>query len=192
MFNTITDYNSNDIIDMGCVVKAEKALEAANVPCSKRICDYNEYDCLVTCNTGVTPQMLGVKTGALKEPKMYNETKAYFESRVYAVSSDKRKEAGQFFHTAEDARPNSVQELIDRITAGKFTLPKDPTKSTCYPWEKITWRDPKVIPDDEGYKAFTDKLDVAVTQAHDEITAAGTDGDKMLAALQKVQAFPVA
>lgn len=103
----------------------------------------------------------------------------YLLSRMSDVKSKKREVLYKQFGLGVDDTPASAQELIDRITAGKFVLPTEKEEElyrTAYGYYSpsavlnvIKWRDPSVKEDKVGYKDATDQLEVAAQAVQDLI-----------------------
>lgn len=85
-------------------------------------------------------------------------------SEAYVV---KDHEAAKTFFLNDDKTPSDGEEMVARITAGKFILDTDAIKAVKngkYFYNHsgallgITWRDPAKPADKDGYKAFMEKL----------------------------------
>ena len=133
---------------------------------------YDECTSLAPCNYNpyFIPQEVPCQTDCVKQSikgnnPMYVDNDKHIESsKVNYLTSrgensfySKMDGLSKLFGFGPFDSPDSIQEFIDRIVAGKFTI-KDPskkdTKNFYYrPMEGITWKDPSVKEDQVGYDA---------------------------------------
>jgi hypothetical protein len=110
----------------------------------------------------------------------------YLASRLDEIGFTKRNEARKAFHMDADA-PCTVQDLIDRIKAGTFTLDEKKAKEQsayCLMYT-IDWHDPATPADEAGYRAARDAFKKAKTETQDQIKIADpADGLKAIQALE--------
>lgn len=96
----------------------------------------------------------------------------YLKGRLENQFLDKEHALPRAFGLAHDDPPHTPKEFVDRILAGKFEL-KDKAKDThlygSSPAPYITWRDPKVKVDQEGYDKAYKTLEEEFTKAKDII-----------------------
>lgn len=114
----------------------------------------------------------------------------YLQGRIYETQSAKNHDLMKTFGLVDDDAPATAKEFIQRIQDGKFVLKKETEdKKTYRPADFITWRDPAVLEDQEGFAAASVKFSVAVTDAVDtaKIAADPADGLKALKALEAWQ-----
>lgn len=74
----------------------------------------------------------------------------YLEGRLGDVSDYKMDELRQLYHIDDDLTPNTPKEMIDRITAGKYTI--EDKKHYYNSWDGFHWRDPALPADEAGFK----------------------------------------
>lgn len=121
-----------------------------------------------------------------------DQTKRYLKDRLYAVTHEKRTALSRKFGMIDDEAPRTANELIKRITDGKYVIRKDRGDSRTYSdsLAYINWRDPAVTKDEAGFDAANDKLEKAQTAVKDQIVV--LDAEKGLAALQTFEAAEIA
>lgn len=123
----------------------------------------------------------------------YSETKAqkaYLSYRLNDAESKKDADLQVAFGLRDDDRPQSAQEVADRILAGKFVLSPNNKDSFAYdPLFLFTWRDPAIQKDAKGYQ---DALKTLQSQERDAMDAimVGT-ADEGLAAVKAFEAATV-
>lgn len=94
----------------------------------------------------------------------------YLIERLYEVSQETYAEAQKAFHLVDDAAPKTAEEMIARITAGKYVLDeKDAKKASWNTTAYIEWRDPSAVKDEAGFKAQQEKQNAAFVAAKDVI-----------------------
>lgn len=111
-------------------------------------------------------------------------------SRIRDIACEKDEELERFFGLKDDAAPKTVNEIIERIKAGKFTIDEDKGDKQGYgPLNYLNWRDPSKKKDQAGYNAAVIKLRAAQEEATDLVTFKTVD--EGFAALQafKAQTF---
>lgn len=96
----------------------------------------------------------------------------YLKGRLNDLFCDKECALPKAFGLENDHPPHTPKEFVERILAGKFEL-KDKAKDTYLygssPSPYITWRDPKVKVDQEGYDKAYKTLQEEFTKAKDTI-----------------------
>jgi len=95
--------------------------------------------------------------------------------RLDKAYEDKSAELRRVFFLDDDKEPTSIEELIERLSKGKFTFDlkewnRSYKKYGYSPMRCVTWRDPKNEPDQDGFDKAKEKLDAAFETAKDEIT----------------------
>jgi len=83
-------------------------------------------------------------------------------TQVRDVASEKREELAKQFGMTDDDPPQTFNEWIERLTAGKFAYPEDRKSKKNNPYyipELIRWRDPSVKEDEKGYDVAVAKLE---------------------------------
>src|SRR6185503_5134887 len=106
-----------------------------------------------------------------KEKKMYMEvntdgrsdlavTRSFLRSRLQDAKDAKREPTKRTFGMADDERPRTANELIERIKSGKYTIDegKGDSKDYCNGMSFINWRDPSVKKDEKGYTEAWQKV----------------------------------
>lgn len=100
----------------------------------------------------------------------------YLSNRMNEVYHEKRNDGMAHFHMDDNQRPKSPKEMVERIKAGDFKFDTESTKEDgswkskygmCSASSGIDWN--TIPPDEDGYKAFRDKLDAAKEKALDRI-----------------------
>lgn len=145
-------------------------------------------DCAESANI---PQPMASAQGCVNKTKKGN-TMHYVEispekdrllSRARDIYSQKDQQARKDFHMDDDTAPSTPEELIERITTGKYALiPEKDRRSYWSAMNCIKWRDPKFPADKDGYTAAEEKLDKLYDAAKDEIIV--YDPEKALASLR--------
>lgn len=102
-------------------------------------------------------------------PTPEQQSKDYLQQRLYAIFYDKQIAITKKFGLSNDAKPQNDQDMIDRITAGKYVL-ADTIDVWGHKYKKIIWRDPAVIADQAGADVAQATLDIARQKAEDLIT----------------------
>lgn len=117
------------------------------------------------------------------------QRRKYFLSRLLESFYTKSNAAQKTFGLIDDNAPRTVNELIARITAGKFVVPEERKDYDSFePLRYLRWRDPAVKADQPGFDALNTKLEALKTTAEDAIWAE-TDPSKLPSL---VQAFETA
>lgn len=108
-------------------------------------------------------------------------------SALYDAFRDKVTAAKKQFGLMADSSPETVKEFIQRIKDGKYTLTQDAEDAYASGfWYSISWKDPSVSVDKDGYKAAREQLDkdykalelrIAVLPIADALTAVETYRD---------------
>lgn len=112
----------------------------------------------------------------------------YLKGRAYRIRDDKQTELRKTFSMDADAAPATAEELVERITEGRYTLmEKDKRPYWMTAFNAIIWKDPKVPADPVGYEAALKTLDAEYVKVIDTIMVA-----EPVDALAAVQAFEVA
>jgi len=133
-----------------------------------------------------------------KETKMYVDNDKHIESskinylsnRVETIWYQKHDALRKQFGFQDDAAPVTAQEIVDRITAGKFVLKADSKDKRNYDSVRyIQWRDPTVKEDQAGFDAAMKLFEKAVQDTRD-IVAIDTPINA-LAAVKALEAWTV-
>lgn len=115
------------------------------------------------------------------------EQKNYLDNRLNSTSCEQQTKAHEKYHMSDDGPPRNPKELVERILAGKYILPKDKDGSDItYDWKFNTmiWRDPAAKKDAAGYTAAMAAIDTAFTSVKDKIEI-----DTPANALAAIEAF---
>lgn len=120
-----------------------------------------------------------------------DNTKRYLKDRLYVVTANKRVALRVKFGMADADSPRTLEDFFQRIKDGKYVVAKDDMKRRSYePALYISWRDPAIEKDENGYEAANEKLKAAETATKDAIVV--LDNEKGLAALQAFEATEIA
>lgn len=109
----------------------------------------------------------------------------YLKQRAYDVYYTKQTTLRREYGIEDDARPATVEDLVERIKAGTYTI-KDNAGDYYGVLDMIKWRDPSKKTDVKGFKTAHDKLDKELKAVLDS-AAIGSPADG-LAAIQKWEA----
>lgn len=111
--------------------------------------------------------------------------RAYLADRAMGVYYKIDADLEKAFGLKNDDAPTTVSDLVKRIKENKFEIKKDrEDEYTFNPLSLITWRDPNVKKDKDGYKAAKALLEKKQTEVAD-IIAIGDAKD----ALDAIKAF---
>lgn len=126
-------------------------------------------------------------------PTQEQETRDYFRSELRKVkyNFDMRKLKMKF--GLKKDKPTNGKELIQFIKDGMFTLKDDAWFKERDGWflsitDGIEFGDPKIVADNDGYRAAYAAFDKAYTDAKRKIMAT-TDGEAQLAAVTEFEAY---
>lgn len=106
------------------------------------------------------------------------QQREYLLSRLSESLHTKDRDAHSTFHLNDDAKPSDGEELVNRIKSGKFVLDLDVIKAAkdgevfynhIGSLLGISWRDPAVPADKDGYTAFEKKLNKSFQDTRDTI-----------------------
>ena len=108
-------------------------------------------------------------------------------SALYDAFRDKVNAAKKQFGLLSDQAPETIKEMIQRIKDGKFSIKADQDDAYAGAfWYAISWKDPSVTVDKDGYKAARAQLEkdykalelrIAVLPIADALTAVETYRD---------------
>lgn len=82
-----------------------------------------------------------------------SRSQEYFLRRISNIGCQKDEDLRRQFGLIEDESPQSFEEFMARISAGKFSFKNEDGKKSRYWRDYIIWRDPSVKKDQEGYDA---------------------------------------
>lgn len=158
--------------------------EVAPVPPS-----LNELECKKENTTMYYDDDCECGTPTLPEIRKSN----YLKMRLDSVAYDKSHEFNTIFFIDNDDAPVGPDEMLARIAAGKFVIPRDEdadgkpiNKFKRYHEREILWRDPAKPADKNGRDAAQEKLDAAKAKTADSIMI--LPPEQGLAALQAFEA----
>lgn len=126
-----------------------------------------------------------------EQPSHENRQLTYFQNRVDSIQYSKRDDLRKMFNLNDDLTPGTGQDLIDRISGGKFTLRTEDDMKNCYygcgPLSYFKWKDPAAKADQSGY----DKALIELSKLSHKTTDIVTVGDstQILAAIDALEAF---
>lgn len=123
-------------------------------------------------------------------PKTLAETQIdHFTERLSTIQDHAYTALEEKFGMRNSPRPETAQELVDTIKSGKFILNNETKDKYHYTWtdlmHAITWRDPKIEKDAEGFKKATDKLAAVWNTARDAIYSDPSKGAEVVAEFKK-------
>ncbi len=107
----------------------------------------------------------------------------YLLQRAQNVQYKQRIALYKQFGLEDDDTPKDAKETVDRIIAGKYTLPTDRElelikERQFFSWSPligIRWRDPAVKEDRDGFKAAEKELDATFDTVHDAVMVKSND-----------------
>lgn len=105
-----------------------------------------------------------------EEYNMEREQRNYLDNRIYLTTEAKDIELSRAYGLLDDGHPKSAEEMIQRITEGKYILRpnnEDEDGWGHYAWERIRWRDPAMKEDRAGYKAAMATVSAARQKVQD-------------------------
>lgn len=112
----------------------------------------------------------------------------YFKMRMETIWSDQNDTLRTKFGLKDDPTPETAEDLVARIKAGKYILPEQSKKKYFYePTRAITWRDPSVKEDQDGFDVAWKSFEAEFTKTKDTVMS-GTPVD-MAAAVQALEAW---
>jgi hypothetical protein len=98
------------------------------------------------------------------------ESREYLRSRLLAAYFSKDADLERAYGLRDDSSPETPQEVVDRIIAGKYVInKKDEGDYYCELLDYIYWRDPAIKKDREGYDAAHKILKAAHNKASDQV-----------------------
>lgn len=96
----------------------------------------------------------------LNEESIEAKQRRSLKDALYDAFRDKVAAAKKQFGLTADAAPETVKELIQRIKDGKFSIKPDREDDYASSfWYTVSWKDPSVTVDKDGYKAARAALD---------------------------------
>lgn len=98
--------------------------------------------------------------------------KSYLDNRLDGAYYAKTEQFRKDFHLDNDNPPETMEEFVKRIQDGKFTVKDEYKKkevSYTSPSRYITWRDPALKADQDGFDKAADAALKAKTEASDII-----------------------
>lgn len=161
---------------------------------NKKMRDYYD-ECESGVNVCVSPTV-AVNTADTSA----QDQRSYLRDRLHSLYYEKYNELEKQFGLVDDDSPTTAKEVVERIQAGKYMLPKDEDNkndkkkdlySILYGHGKnvIRWRDPDLKEDKEGFEAAAKTMKAEWQKAKDTIVIASpADG---LEALRAFEAYTV-
>lgn len=137
-------------------------------------------------------QTLNIVTATSGADTLERQQKSYLENRLYSARREQRDKMRAAFGLADDTAPRTPQEMVDRITAGKYVFKNEDELADCSsdfyytPWRYIKWRDPAVKEDCAGFAEADKLLDKAVTDTMDAIMVKSPE--EALTAIKELEA----
>lgn len=121
------------------------------------------------------------------------QQRAYVIARLQNIESEKTQEARKAFGLTDDDSPQSFNDLLARLTLGKYVYPEDKkAKDVGGSYgilDYIRWRDPAVKEDEAGYDASRKQISAAYKDAKDAAVLANLDQLKTVLDSFKSQTF---
>lgn len=118
-----------------------------------------------------------------KEMNQISPEKTYLSRRLDNIEYNVERSLPKKFGLQDDDRPRTPNDLIARITSGKYVVAKGRENTKVYdPMDFIRWRDPATVEDQVGHEAAVAKLHADAQAARDVIVV--KDLDSGLKALQ--------
>lgn len=125
------------------------------VPCQQEECKMN----YATTAVSVSAELDSTK-----------DQRKFLRNSLYEAFSDKKHALKRKFGLVHDDAPDSFEEMLARIQAGKYVIDaKDAKRKTYAPLAYIVWRDPSVKEDQDGYDAAKAELRKAYDKAEEDI-----------------------
>lgn len=119
------------------------------------------------------------------------KARSYFSNRLRDLRWDMVSELETKFGLNDERPPNTPTELVDRIKAGRFVLPKGEGGDREYYGEEVIyafqWRDPATVKDQAGFEAAKKRFEKKYSSTLDTIQASDEKGS--LALLQAFTAY---
>lgn len=116
------------------------------------------------------------------------DQRSHARYRTETIFYEKKSELKKQFGLIDDEAPETAADFIQRITDGKYMIPKEKLdKKTYGPERYIRWRSPDMIEDTAGYNDAKAKLETAYADAKDKI-ALGSASD-LLSTLESFKAW---
>jgi hypothetical protein len=140
----------------------------------KRKTNMYDYDC--DCYDGCGPR-------PSTEEAKFN----YLDSRAYSVRNTHDYKLERQFGMRDDADPETAEEMIERIKAGKYQLIDKKDRGYRSAYGQILWRDPSIEKDPEGYRKAAEALSNELTKTRDAIRILSPEAG--LAALQAFESW---
>ncbi len=154
--------------------------------------DWCEAEIIAFSEIAAKPQCINGKTiyNQKKEKTPMTDHKYYLTQRLNRLEGERVEILAVKFNIVEDEPPQNAKEFIERIQAGKFTMPKK-DEDDCFEYGHgpygIVWRDPTITPDKDGYTKALKALSLEKDNTRDAIEML-PDADA-LAEFRKFQAY---
>lgn len=95
---------------------------------------------------------------------------SYLEGRLDSVRYGLRLKLERQFAISDEEEPTSVEDLLDRIQKGRYTVVAKEERSHWHsPIRNIKWRDPAAVKDIEGFQKAEKTLDAEIVKVRDVI-----------------------
>ena len=132
---------------------------------------------------------MGTAVSSLSVSNAPTQESLAFERIVHRAKeeyNEKDRALRKQYGITKDDTPRTPKDLIERIKAGKYVLRDEYENSYCYnPGEYITWKDPKIEKDQDGYEKASKKLEKSYQETLDLIYI--STGEEGLKAFQKFE-----
>lgn len=150
-----------------------------------------EAHAIVQMDSSVEFGMSTVQQEQETENTMYNLDQLqleHFTHRLSRIKSEKHSELKRKFGLVDDDEPRTAEEIVARITAGKFiVLPEGANSYSGSRFARFQWRDPSLKEDRAGYEAADKDLDAAYALAKDAVFTAPADAAKVVQAFESAK-----
>lgn len=173
-FKLIETTLNSQCTDVCCLEPKKSAGCKIEAPCQKQETDMNYATTAVSIAADLS--------AADKDQRRF------LRSRLEDAFYDKKTALKKRFGLTGDERPQSFEDLLARIQAGKYVIEeKDAKKKSYDPLSWIVWRDPSIKEDQAGYDAAKAELRKAYDKAEEDIRIlALTDGLAALRAFKDI------
>lgn len=149
-----------------------------------------EAHVIVQMDSSVEFGMSTVQQEQETENTMYNLDQLqleHFSARLRHIKSEKHGELKRKFGLVDDESPRTPEEIVARITAGKFIILPEATYDSGSRFARFQWRDPSLKEDRAGYEAADKDLDAAYDLAKDAVFTAPADAAKVVQAFESAK-----
>jgi hypothetical protein len=103
-----------------------------------------------------------------------NDQRCHLSNRVYQIANQHENKLREAFHLNNDEAPETFDDFVARVKAGKLVFDKTQKTDRKFSYfgdmlRYITWRDPNVPADQEGFNAAWAKVVETRTAVNDDV-----------------------